>query len=488
MRRVFPFIVPWCLILSGCFGPGEGVEVPQGEIYFPVGVALDAAKPEEAPKHLYVVSSDFDLQYNGGAVQSYDLKTLFEKSVPVPCDADGGLCPAPGASEVCVEGEKPGSERLLYPGRCNPILPEPLSTVKISAFATDALLRYRDDSGVEPRLFIPVRGDQTLHWIDLGENGELECGQTNNGGACDAQHRAGDDPDQENDRDLKLGPEPFGIDADDRAETLVVTNQTSGTASLFVTEDWDAGPQLRFALNSDRIPARPTGIAHVPTSVKDDAAYMMTFRDSAQVRLVRFDADGDSTPRSELLLDAGGVSIDANSVGSDSRGIAIDGNARKAAQARCDADDADCLDSARLVPLDVYVANRAPASLLIGRTRPPEEYPYFFDTVPLTTGPSHVVTGQIPGPSGDLETRVFVVCFDSRRVFVYDPLRGRMEAEIFTGRGPHAVAVDTERKVLYVGHFTDSYVGVYSLDLAFPETYGTLLATLGTPKAPRASK
>jgi len=131
------------------------------------------------------------------------------------------------------------------------------------------------------------------------------------------------------------------------------------------------------------------------------------------------------------------------------------------------------------------VAGRA--TLLIGRTRPPQDYPFFFQTVPLTTGPSRVVAAQILTPSG-LETRVFVVCFDSRRIFVYDPQRSRIETEILTGRGPHAVVVDQARKLLYVGHFTDSYIGVYSLDLAFPATYGTMLGTLGTPKSPRSSK
>ena len=87
-----------------------------------------------------------------------------------------------------------------------------------------------------------------------------------------------------------------------------------------------------------------------------------------------------------------------------------------------------------------------------------------------------------------LERRAFVVCFDSRHVFVYDPERRRVDAEITTGRGPHALAVDAEHGLLYVGHFTDSYVGVVSLDRRFPRTYGRMLATIGSPSAPRASK
>jgi hypothetical protein len=39
----------------------------------------------------------------------------------------------------------------------------------------------------------------------------------------------------------------------------------------------------------------------------------------------------------------------------------------------------------------------------------------------------------------------------------------------------------------YVAHFTDSYLGVIDLDQR-NSTYGTMLATIGRPSAPRASK
>jgi len=516
MRRLLKLIIP-CVFLSGCFGPGEGVEVPQDQIYFPVGLALD-----KDARHLFVVSSDFDLQYNGGAVQSYDLEAL-QAALPSVCNSDAdcggtkcdaGLClianshpPTP-----CQQGDRAGSDRLLFPGRCNPILVseksstdgssiKPTSSVKIGAFATDAILRRRPADaaafGAPERLFVPVRGDSTLHWLDIDTKGGLSCGQANNGGACDDAHRAGEKA-TENTRGIVLNPEPFAIDANESGQTIVVTNQTTGTASLFVN-DWRTqdGPQLKFALASANIPALPVGIAAIPPSELDTSnltpgqvpndTFMMTFRNSAQVRLFSFAPDALSSPDRGFLVDGGGVAIDANSVGTDSRGIAIDPSARRRAEAACHGDSA-CLAAAALVPLDVYVANRAPSSLLIGRTRPPLQYPFFFQTLALTTGPSRVVVGQVQAPNGDLETRVFVVCFDSRRIFVYDPQRSRIETEILTGRGPHAVAVDQQRKLLYVGHFTDSYIGVYSLDLASPATYGTLLGTLGTPKAPRSSK
>jgi DNA-binding beta-propeller fold protein YncE len=83
---------------------------------------------------------------------------------------------------------------------------------------------------------------------------------------------------------------------------------------------------------------------------------------------------------------------------------------------------------------------------------------------------------------------VFVVCFDSRRIFVYDPKRRMIEAVISTGRGPYALAIDDARGLGYVAHFTDSYLGVISLDQRFPQTYATIVASIGTPSPPRSSK
>ncbi|HYQ16364.1 MAG TPA: hypothetical protein VEQ58_11425, partial [Polyangiaceae bacterium] len=117
------------MLLSGCFGPGEGVEVPADEIYFPVGLALDRSK-----LHLFVVSSDFDLQYNGGAIQSYDVEALVAalpkrcvtdaECVDAPRDArrcDSGLCVVNLGDSPCLQGDRADADRLLYPARCNSI-------------------------------------------------------------------------------------------------------------------------------------------------------------------------------------------------------------------------------------------------------------------------------------------------------------------------------------------------------------------------------
>jgi hypothetical protein len=530
-------------LLGGCFDPGEGVAPPAERVYFPVGLALDTES-----RFLYVANSDFDLQYNAGTLQSFDLEELRAR-VPRGCVADDDcsseeFCDLDPTSEnlglpskTCVPsegefagmpcgafGERPAADRLLAPGRCGYIDPVAVQdggpaiavdSVEIGAFARELI--YRRNPNGEGRLFATVAGDATLHWIDTVD-GTLQCGQANNDGACDDRHRAGDDPERENTRDLRLLPEPFALDASVDGRAILVSNQTSGAVSLFMNDWSDAGPVLEFAVGD--LPSRPVGVAHVGTSLltlvdpEYSPGFLVTFRNSANVVLVKVYDDARSDPARPFARAVGSSSISINSVGTDSRGIVVDSSARTQAElacgtqfgvdAACLTDEAcraavdpgffDCLKQVTDVPFDVYVANRTPPSLLVGQTHPvtndngTDDLPAFNQSIPLTAGPSRVVLGSIINAQGELERRVFVVCFDSRRIFIYDPVRRTVEAEVTTGRGPHALAVDTRHGLAYVGHFTDSFIGVIALDQRFPDTYATLVATVARPTPPRASK
>lgn len=530
-------------LLGGCFDPGEGVEPPSERVYFPVGLALDA----EA-RFLYVANSDFDLQFNAGTLQSFDLEELAER-VPRSCASDADCRDAEFCdlepsdenggvpSKTCVPsggehrgrpcgafGERPSADRLLVPGRCDYIDPVKVQdggspilvdSVKIGAFARELI--YRQGPTGEGRLFVTVAGDATLHWIDTVD-GALECGQRNNDGACDDRHRAGDEPERENTRDLELPSEPFALDASVDGSSILVSNQTSGQVSYFVNEWSDVGPTLQFAVGG--LPSRPVGIAHVGTAWSRllDAhrapSFLVTFRNSANVVLVKTYDDAGSAPARPFARVVGVSPITINSVGTDSRGIAVDSSARAEAELECVTrygveqecllDEAcrselepaffECMKAAGNVPHEVYVANRTPPSLLVGQTRPiindggTDDLPAFNLSIPLTAGPSRVVLGSIINAEGKPERRVFVTCFDSRRIFIYDPVRRRVEAEVVTGRGPHALAIDASRGLGYVGHFTDSFIGVIALDQRFPDRYATLVATVARPIPPRASK
>ncbi|MEO5726904.1 MAG: hypothetical protein ABI134_36255, partial [Byssovorax sp.] len=86
----------------------------------------------------------------------------------------------------------------------------------------------------------------------------------------------------------------------------------------------------------------------------------------------------------------------------------------------------------------------------------------------------------------------------------YDPQARTIDAFFRSGRGPHGLATDADEQAaisgvrgdakqtghafLYVGHFTDSYLGVIDLDMRHPETFGTMFASVGTPTPPKGSK
>jgi hypothetical protein len=538
------------LAVCACVPAGDGVAPPSERIYFPVGVATDVKSD-----WLYVINSDFDLQFNQGTVQSLSLERVREV-VPRVCDSESADAPACPSSQICDDGkaftnddpsyfcvdsetdpkpcgdgvEAAPSERALAPGRCKAFSPSDppdggpsviSQTVEISAFATDVLFAKRPPdapAGPPERLFIPVRGDSTLHWIDA-DDGRLDCGQGDSG-RCSDSHRLGDNESANDGRGVDLPVEPFGISATADGRVVAVTHQTSGSVSSFIN-DWENDPSLQ-AVESG-LPSRPIGIASIPVnrSTSDHyASFLVGFRNNASVHLLQFFDDGvlSEPPPGETLLgrpsliDVGSTPITLNSLGYDSRGMAVDGSKRELAVAACkpeacDVDDAvcvataqTCVEAAEVTPVDVYLTNRTPPSLLVGQVRTAEgsdpELPIFYDNVPLTAGPSRVVVGHVTvgnDAAGDpiRETRIFVLCFDSSLIFIYDPARRRVETEIFTGRGPYSMAFDDkdpERPMAYIGHFTDSFIGVVSLDQRTPRTYGTFITTIGAPTPPRASK
>jgi hypothetical protein len=567
------------LALSSCFSPGDGQAPPLNRFYFPTGVVLDTVTltnpatdvategraGHPAPKYLYVASSDFDLQYRSSSLASFDLDAI-SQVVPRSCASDanceggGGTCdalpnPANGGvpSFFCVTsesgnlpcgkfGEHTDAEKLLYPGRCNfidPIVPQDgpstllVDSVGIGAFATDVIISQNPKPTVGPaRLFLPVRGDATLHWIDLNA-GKFICGQDNTDDhSCDGQHRAGNQADVNPNQAIQPS-EPFAIAATRDGVNVAVTNQTTGSVSLFLN-DWTdlRGPAL--ASIATGLPSAPVGIAAIPDTLpavtSPPPGFLVAYRNAPQIDLLRLRSDPAPPDPSGVqisgtryvLTPAASAPINANSLGFDSRGIVIDDTQTELDYNVCRAlctglkDEAltacqatpDFLSCARLAHQpDVYVANRAPSSLLVGRMTPDFSYangsselPSFIDSIALTSGPSRVVLGSVKvpattnvagkddgGPYG-LEERVFVVCFDSRRIFVYDPKRRVIEAIIGTGRGPFALAIDSDRGLGYVAHFTDSYLGVISLDQRFPQTYASVVASIGPPSPPRASK
>src|SRR5260370_19217568 len=143
-----------------CFSAGAGNAPPLNIFYFPVGLAV--SKDGSA---LYAANSDFDLQWNGGTLQSYDLSTIRRhtaglintnlngKPLP-PIKFVGGITPQPGCTNADgANVTQSNGQRIPLGQLCAP----PVDSTQyfkhsaiIGAFATDLQL-----SRLGARLFLP---------------------------------------------------------------------------------------------------------------------------------------------------------------------------------------------------------------------------------------------------------------------------------------------------------------------------------------------
>ena len=520
-----------------CYSAGAGTAPPPDTFYFPVGLAVSTDGSV-----LYAVNSDFDLQWNGGTLQSYKLTQLRNDAVQQIASPPPG-CP----------GSPPPGGTLLGQG-CAPVTPSQNyigDSVTLGAFATDLQLAIA--SGKGPRLYMPVGGNATITWADIAPANQLaiDCGQGADG-RCDAYHQAGNNPNQPEDtRNVTLPGEPFGMAQSEDGNYIAVTSQTTTESSLLTSGspgDETQPPIMEFVLGG--VPNGGIGIAAVPhdpdapapgtsappttacvgpnatpgcvSSRCEDVgdtlpcvrpAYLETSRSAAEIDLLRlYDDDGSSMHR-PFLEREGAYPITSNAVGTDSRGIIIDPTPRIACKTQCNGDQA-CKTACGQLAARVFFASRTPPALGIGEIGGPptsDEATYNPDrlvltgNVPLPVGPSKVFLAPIVDASGNLALRVFIVCFDSNQIVIYDPDAEAVENVINVGAGPFAMAFDPFQltevgqhvavssatfpnyRFAYVASFTQSYVQMIDLDDHQPtaETFESVVFTLGQPTLPK---
>jgi hypothetical protein len=462
-----------------------------------------------------------------------------------PCGAIGTQT---AAERILVPGPCRAVD-LVNPAMGSKLL---IDNVATGAFASDIVLTSLPEAfrvgpqagGPTKRLLVPLRGEASLNWIDIKPEGsvdaegdaygKLDCGQTGTPRTCNRAHRVGTQT-TENTRGLRMPTEPYAIATSDEGDAIVVTHQTEGKLSLFYQNltKWSAGPNLEYVHALPASVAVAIAAAPEPQTVrkqrvdwlqsvqacKDGTSvtpcqpdpfppgFLVAYANAAQLDLVRFHGDLSASPSRAFLQAATTVSIRANSQDIVSRGVTYDDTERRKCDSNACATDplsADCVACAN-ISIGTYVSSRSPASLLVGGTMPgtigspARDVPQFQNPiVPLPIGPSRVYVGKVVvddgTAKGTLETRIFVVCFDQRRIAIYDPRTRRIEAFVTTGRGPHAMAFDFSdattpaRALAYVGHFTDSYLGVIQLDRRKIRTFANMVLSLAPAVAPRASK
>ncbi|MBX3189406.1 MAG: hypothetical protein KF819_20450 [Labilithrix sp.] len=565
--------------LVDCYSTGSGAEPPLDRFYFPVGLQVS-----HGGTVLYAINSDFDLQYNGGTLQSYDLSLIRRHTLRLIADPRDPNVP------------------VIQP---NPDVPIPLGEIAappvdstfyfrdsavVGAFATDLVLS-RPPSKLVPstprlpgenitvgtrsfdRLFAPIRGDASLTWAsvmrdhpDFGPTADpkaygpfkIFCGQDPVTHRCDAGHAAGKPSDPGNSRGVTMPGEPFAMAISEDGESIIVTHQNETKTSLFSTgqtilqadptepnapiEDVAPPPSIQFIL--DGVPfggVGATAIPHDRDAFRESPAgfpkpgFFQTSRAIPEVALIRAYSDAFGGTASSLrrpFLDREGVfPVGVGAGGTDSRGIVIDPTPRIACKAKvAPADplagrtqvdvDRDIVRCARR-PARAFIANRTPASLLVGEVGGSANDLDAYDpdrlilhtSIPLSNGPSKLYLAPVVEPDGAYGLRVFAVCFDSATVFVFDPETMTLENVIRVGLGPFAMAFDPfdledvalHRQVpmdpreagtglrryrfAYVASFTNSFVQVIDLDNARANraTYERVVFTLGQPSAPKGT-
>jgi hypothetical protein len=329
----------------------------------------------------------------------------------------------------------------------------------------------------------------------------------------------------------------------------VVTHQSDQFSSLFSTFTPDlpppntVDPALQFVLAG--LPIGGIGIASIPhdidafpecvanptdpscTKLIPRPAFLQTSRAVGVVALLRFYNDtGEQGPSSlfrPFLQNEADYPLNVNAGTTDfARGIAIDPSPRIRCEAKLDKNTdpnyaADLVACARL-PARVFVASRGPSSLIIGEVGEPitqggtyaPDFAVFNKTFPLPPGPSAVKIAPVVDAHGNMALRVFVICFDSNEIIVYDPDQGIREATIRVGIGPFALAFDPfdyedaalgrpvatdpndnikKYRFAYVASFSQSYMQVIDLDDSAPDksTWATVVYTVGVPTSPKGS-
>ena len=395
------------------------------------------------------------------------------------------------------------------------------------------------------------------------------------GNQCDTTYHAGQLTDVGNTRQLMMPGEPFAMAQSDDGTAIALTHQAENQTSLYLTgfvpgRGNIASPSIQFV-----VPDLPLGgdgivaIPHDPAALTNPdplnplrPAFLQTSNQQPEIDLLRYytdegyqqtaSADGGladagvavqigSSNLRPFLIKERSYPVTVNANGSNSRGIAIDPTPRLACESNAIA-QGFALTSPEYVacaqtPARVFIASRSPPSLILGQvggmsaegTDYDPDLLAIYGNVPLAAGPSNIYVAPIVDANGRYSVRVFVVCFDSQTIAIYDPDAQRVENVVTTGPGPFAMAFDPfdlqqvadhapvpadprskhtnirngvvvgpalrRYRFAYVTSFTNSFVQVMDLDQSFQDdrlgvgqsTFENIVYTLGLPTLPVGS-
>jgi DNA-binding beta-propeller fold protein YncE len=479
-----------------------GTDPQAAQFYFPAGIAKDPELP-----YLYITNANSDLKYGGGTVQVADLSRFacaVERFRNGPSDELAARCPKAEVDSASCSWD-PLDPTVVNCDETPFILGD--STVKVGNFAGNLLVQR---TGLYTRrLFVSVRGDPSITWIDV----DLTLATTEHPRVLDcfdpatrdaAAGRAPLDPTHNQPPPLGcdvshllqtfvcvgapgctagnnvLPPEPFGLALDQGKlsdgspySRLLVAHQQTGQVSLV---DTLAGPfvvsvsQPFFA--SDQSGRRGAFALAPQFPGRNDTPWYMTSTITPRIDTFRVADVGVIVPSITIPL------VGLFATGVDVRQIVFEAGGQRA-----------------------FISQGNPPAVLVMDTRtlpqmgqPAAPVNQIVDVVPVCQGASTLVARPTvvkgaPGEPDFTQTRLYVVCFQTGQVVEIDPDLARINDTILVGRGPNQVVFDDTPDLVpsqraWVNNFLESSIGLIDL-VPGSLTEKRMIARLGNPVPPK---
>jgi DNA-binding beta-propeller fold protein YncE len=448
----------------GACPENNGTDPPTDRFFFPTALALHRPSVGARADYLYVINSDFDLAYNGSTVTQVALAPVNSLRAQLAaanetCRATPAMCNDKATVNVQVRaGEAMRAVNCIrdIEARDAWICPDiPLvlkeNTRKLNPYAVEAALAVYPRATVDvQRLYVIVRGGNSLAWFDIDANGVLDCGPADERGYCSATHYAGNDPSQSNSTRDVLPQESSQLSIDPSRGWIVMTHQSYATDVAHASLLFDPlGAQGTMQTSVPRLVSPLGGIATGLSSLvllprnapNDRSTWLATSRAEAVFTLLQaYDGTLVARDSRSFLYRAAAAPVTGLNTGTNNRAIVLD--------------PAPGASSQR-----AYVISRSPESLLTVDISNPS-VPTVTDATAIPQGPSRLAAVWHPSLG---RTYVYTVSYDTRWIYVVDPSEHRVVAQIATHRGPHNLTYDEVDGMLYVVDFLDSAIEVIDL-------------------------
>jgi hypothetical protein len=505
------------LLISGTVSTGcinkDGEPLPAGLMTFPIAIELSLDEDADGyPKYVYVTSSNFALQYNSGNVQSYDLGKMVE-AINTGCvsawrrpgclasdftgDVNSPLCicdpatsidcaPVPqGIRQACIDNEIDGDgtdpmcvcEPLTDPGDdCVPVPFDRCAVVPaglqfrdpgaaLRLVPVEGLLRgeveigsFSDGLGLSTdgrRIYVPVRSDSNLTFIDVNEEGQLFCGDAfGTRHTCMNPYRSGNEEQVNPAYPLSLPRDPVDVFVGDLAADFAPENDPDdpafrgdyilmahreGYASMFFDQLRPGGPEPQ---KRPRLAATLDGLAPEQVTITYEPGAKRAWIPSAEVNaIVRLGIGVDGDPTQSYLFNAGTLRVSGLDTGISNRDIRFD--------PRPDRNLA-------------YIVSRSPQALIVARTDVAGGDLNMVGQIPSCTDPSRIQVAEIPARGGTV-LLAFVSCFLGRSVEVIDADRLQGVTILTNISGSFEFVIDGPRLLMYMADFSTSVLRVADL-------------------------